>query len=61
MHVEQHAVEDLFVRRFRATAAAIGGPVRFELIPGGKHQLMLFNTEVFSNLVEEWVAPILAG
>lgn len=40
-------------------AKAIAGPVRFELIPGGKHQLMLFNTEVFSDLVEDWVAPIL--
>ena len=44
----------------KATAAAIAGPVRFEIIPGGKHQLMLFNTEVFSDLLEEWVAPILA-
>lgn len=40
-------------------AKAIAGPVRWELIPGGKHQLMLFNTEVFSDLVEDWVAPIL--
>ena len=40
-------------------ARAIGGPVRFEIVPGGKHQLMLFNTEVFSDLVEDWVAPIL--
>jgi len=40
-------------------AKGIAGPVRFELIPGGKHQLMLFNTEVFSDLVEDWVAPIL--
>jgi alpha-beta hydrolase superfamily lysophospholipase len=40
-------------------AKSIAGPVRFELIPGGKHQLMLFNTEVFSDLVEDWVAPIL--
>jgi alpha-beta hydrolase superfamily lysophospholipase len=44
----------------KATAEAIAGPVRFEIIPGGKHQLMLFNTEVFSDLLEEWVAPILA-
>ncbi len=40
-------------------AKGISGPVRFEVIPGGKHQLMLFNTEVFSDLVEEWIAPIL--
>jgi alpha-beta hydrolase superfamily lysophospholipase len=45
----------------RACAASIGGPVRFELIPGGKHQLMLFNTAVFSDLIEEWITPILAG
>jgi alpha-beta hydrolase superfamily lysophospholipase len=44
----------------RATAAAIAGPVRFEIIPGGKHQLMLFNTEVFSDLVEEWASPLIA-
>lgn len=40
-------------------AKSIAGPVRFELIPGGKHQLMLFNTEAFSDLVEDWVGPIL--
>jgi len=40
-------------------ARAIAGPVQFELIEGGKHQLMLFNTDVFSDLVERWVTPIL--
>lgn len=43
----------------RECAASIAGPVRFELIPGGKHQLMLFNTVAFSDLIEEWVSPLL--
>jgi alpha-beta hydrolase superfamily lysophospholipase len=47
------------VAEVEKAAQAIAGPVRFELIPRGKHQLMLFNTEVFSDLVEDWVAPIL--
>ncbi|MFN5821559.1 MAG: alpha/beta fold hydrolase, partial [Novosphingobium sp.] len=47
------------VTAVEATAKGIAGPVRFELVPGGKHQLMLFNTEVFSSLVEDWAAPLL--
>jgi alpha-beta hydrolase superfamily lysophospholipase len=46
------------VDRARACAASIAGPVRFEVIPGGKHQLMLFNTAVFSDLLEDWLADI---
>lgn len=49
------------VEAVRACVASIAGPVRFELIPGGKHQLMLFNTVEFSALLEEWIAPLLAG
>ncbi len=49
------------IERVEATAKAIAGPVRFEIIQGGRHQLMLFNTEVFSDLIEDWVAPILAA
>lgn len=47
------------VAEVERVAKAIAGPVRFELIPGGKHQLMLFNTEAFSNLVEDWVSSLL--
>jgi len=49
------------VAEVEKTARAIAGPVRFELVEGGKHQLMLFNTEAFSALVEDWVAPILGN
>ena len=48
------------VETVRQCAQSIAGPVRFELIKGGKHQLMLFNTEVFSDLIEDWVKPHLA-
>ncbi len=48
------------LERVEATAKSIAGPVRFEIIEGGRHQLMLFNTEVFAGLVEDWAAPILA-
>ncbi|MEZ5998718.1 MAG: alpha/beta hydrolase [Hyphomonas sp.] len=47
------------VEAVKKVAGAIAGPVRFELIPNGKHQLMLFNTEVFADLVEDWAAPLL--
>lgn len=47
------------VAEVERAAKSIAGPVRYELVPSGKHQLMLFNTEVFSDLVEDWVAPIL--
>lgn len=36
-------------------AKAIAGPVEFYCLEGGKHQLMLFHTETFSDKVDEWV------
>lgn len=38
----------------QAMAAAIGGSVRVEIFPNAGHQLMLFETEKFSNLVHEF-------
>ena len=35
-------------------ASEIAGPVEFYCLEGGKHQLMLFHTEAFSNKVHEW-------
>jgi pimeloyl-ACP methyl ester carboxylesterase len=39
----------------KGVADAIAGPVEFFCLPGGKHQLMLFHTEAFSNKVHDWV------
>jgi len=33
---------------------AIGGPTRFHIVPKGAHQLMLFHTKEFSQLVHDW-------
>ena len=38
----------------KAVAATIGGQVGFELFEDAAHQLMLFETERFSNTVHEW-------
>jgi alpha-beta hydrolase superfamily lysophospholipase len=40
---------------------AIGGPTRFYVQPNGKHQLMLFHTSDFSNLVHDWAIEQLEG
>ena len=39
-----------------SVAKSIAGPVEFYCLDGGKHQLMLFHTEVFSDKVDEWVS-----
>ena len=44
----------------RTCAESIGGPVRFEVLTGAAHQLMLFETERFSQLIEDWVETALA-
>lgn len=36
-------------------AAQVGGPVRFEVVAGAPHQVMLERTETFSTLVADWV------
>lgn len=38
----------------RAVAAEIGGPVTVEIFPEGVHQLMLFETEAFSDLIHDF-------
>ena len=40
----------------KSVADAIAGPVEFYCLDEGKHQLMLFHTEVFSNKVDAWVS-----
>ena len=40
-------------------ADGIGGPVRVEIFAGGPHQLMLFVTEAFSNLVHEFCTGVI--
>lgn len=49
------------VETVRTCAESIAGPVRFEVLTGAAHQLMLFETERFSSLIEDWVGPILAS
>jgi len=43
------------VETVRGCAASIAGPVRVEVLAGAGHQLMLFDTDRFSNLIESWV------
>jgi len=38
----------------KMAADAIGGPVDFQVFKDAPHQLMLFHTEEFSNVVHEW-------
>ncbi len=38
----------------KAVADTIAGPVEFHCMEGGKHQLMLFHTEAFSEKVHDW-------
>ncbi len=38
----------------KAVADAIAGPVEFYCMEGGKHQLMLFHTEAFSEKAHDW-------
>lgn len=38
----------------QAIASEIGGPVQVEILEGAKHQLMLFETEKFSNIVHKF-------
>jgi len=40
---------------------AIGGPTRFHVVPDGAHQLMLFHTREFSDLVHGWILEQLSG
>jgi alpha-beta hydrolase superfamily lysophospholipase len=44
----------------RLVARSIAGPVRFEVLDGAGHQLMLFETKRFSALIEDWTGPILS-
>ena len=39
----------------KSVADSIAGPVEFYCLEGGKHQLMLFHTEAFSEKVDSWV------
>ncbi len=41
--------------RMRAMAKGIAGPVEVEIIKGGSHQLLMFDTERFSNAVQTFV------
>jgi len=43
----------------KATADAIAGPVEFYCLKDGKHQLMLFHTQTFSDKVDHWVSGLL--
>lgn len=43
------------VEMVKMAAAAIGGPVEFKVFDDATHQLMLFDTERFSDAVHEWV------
>jgi hypothetical protein len=40
----------------RGAVASLAGPVSFECIEDGTHQLMLFHTEQFSSLVRSWIS-----
>lgn len=42
------------VKAIRACAELIGGPVEVEVLKDAPHQLMLFDTERFSALVDNW-------
>lgn len=46
--------------RIEACAKSIAGPVRYEMMEGAPHQLMLFATSRFSDLIEGWVPTALA-
>jgi alpha-beta hydrolase superfamily lysophospholipase len=46
-------------QRIRECAASIAGPVRVEVLKDAKHQLMLFETARFSNLIEDWARSLL--
>ena len=39
----------------RAYFERIGGPKDLFVMPGGGHQLMLFETEVYSRVVDSWI------
>lgn len=39
----------------RAAVDSLSGPVSFECLEDGTHQLMLFHTEEFSSLVKNWI------
>lgn len=39
----------------QATADGIAGPVEYHCVEGASHQLMLFHTELFSTMVQDWV------
>ncbi len=41
-------------------ADGIGGPVRVEIFADGPHQLMLFETDAFSNLVHEFCTGVIS-
>ncbi|HEY1841435.1 MAG TPA: alpha/beta fold hydrolase [Mycobacterium sp.] len=46
----------------RACFERIGGPKDLFVMPGGGHQLMLFETEVYSRVVDSWIRErVLAG
>jgi alpha-beta hydrolase superfamily lysophospholipase len=40
----------------RKCAASISGPVTVEILTDAKHQLMLFETKRFSELIERWIS-----
>jgi alpha-beta hydrolase superfamily lysophospholipase/2-polyprenyl-3-methyl-5-hydroxy-6-metoxy-1,4-benzoquinol methylase len=49
-------------RHVEACFARIGGPKDLFVMPGGGHQLMLFETEVYSRVVDSWIRErVLAG
>jgi alpha-beta hydrolase superfamily lysophospholipase len=54
---ERDAITPL--KAFETCVASISGPVRFEVLSGAGHQLMLFDTDRFSNLIEGWVPDAL--
>lgn len=47
-----------YVRRCYDT---IGGPKQLAVIPGGSHQLMLYHTETYLNLVDGWIREQVAA
>jgi len=47
------------VKAIEACARSIAGPVRFEILAGAPHQLLMFETERFSDLIESWAGTVL--
>ena len=47
------------VEQIESMAGAISGPVDVEIIEGGSHQLLMFDTERFSNAVTGFVGRLL--